>query len=577
MELSSLVVLLPVFQYIESNGDVAALVGESDLWRVLEFGHGQIGLSISLASLLSLSFSLLLLRQCFVFVRLRYMAWTKQTVIATLRATAFRTYLRTGSAYQDREEAGTIVSDLTVDMQRAVDHFFGHISFVGLIIVSITYFFSLLVLSVGLTALACCVFAFAFFLLRGQTAKAERNGREVVDSNQRMSAFLVERLKQARLVRLAGIEEAESARMDVLSMRQRDKLYRVFALLANIEIIMEPIIIGVSYIFLFTSVIVLGWSIEEIGLFLILVLRLLPVMKELARTWQSIRSTGGAFTTVTNRVHEMSDLSEPDKGTQPFRSIQSGLRFENVSFAYPSRNAERALVNLNLVIPAHKMTALVGPSGAGKSTLIDMIPRLRTPDKGAIFVDETPLDDIVLKELRAGIAYAPQSPQIFNMTLGEHIALGKEGASEEEIRWAAEIAGAWSFIERMPEGLDSIAGEGGNKLSGGQRQRLDLARALVRQAPLLLLDEPTSNLDADSEALFRDALARIMRETDTTVVIIAHRLSTVTMSDQIVVMQEGKVEATGSHADLANAKGWYTGAFAKQSIGSAAELSAAEI
>ena len=196
--------------------------------------------------------------------------------------------------------------------------------------------------------------------------------------------------------------------------------------------------------------------------------------------------------------------------------------------------------------------------------MIDLLPRIRRPASGSILFDSQDIDAFDLVSLRAGIAYAPQTPQVFNVPLIDHIRYGKADATEDDVHWAATVANATEFIEQMPDGFSTLAGEGGSRLSGGQRQRLDLARALVRRSPILLLDEPTSNLDATSEALFRDSLERLKRETNMTIIVIAHRLSTVAMADQIVVMQEGRVVAADSHERLREAGGWYADAFDKQ-------------
>jgi ABC-type multidrug transport system fused ATPase/permease subunit len=192
------------------------------------------------------------------------------------------------------------------------------------------------------------------------------------------------------------------------------------------------------------------------------------------------------------------------------------------------------------------------------------VPRLRDPTSGEIRFDDTPIQEFVTESLRAGIAFVPQEPQIFNITAAEHIRYGKEDASDAEVREAARLAGALSFIEALPQGFNTLLADGGKRLSGGQRQRIDIARALVRRAPILILDEPTSALDADAEAAFRDALQTLRRETDLTIIVIAHRLSTIADADQIVVLKKGKVEAVGSHAELIGGDNWYARAFKKQ-------------
>ena len=212
------------------------------------------------------------------------------------------------------------------------------------------------------------------------------------------------------------------------------------------------------------------------------------------------------------------------------------------------------------------MTALVGPSGAGKSTLIDILPRLRTPQKGEVLFDGVPQSEFSTESLRKAIGFAPQSPQIFNVSPAEHIRYGCPDASMDDIIGAAKGAQADEFIQRLPNGYNTPLGEEAIRLSGGQRQRLDLARALVSQAPVLVLDEPTSNLDADAEGRFRDALEHIRKERQITIIIIGHRLSTIQNADQIVVMQEGRISQVGNHDELISQGGWYARAYDKQKL-----------
>ena len=166
-----------------------------------------------------------------------------------------------------------------------------------------------------------------------------------------------------------------------------------------------------------------------------------------------------------------------------------------------------------------------------------------------------------LKDLRHLISYTPQSPQIFDVTVKGHILYGKTDATDGDVREAAYLSGAEGFINQMPQGFDTFLGEDGAKISGGQRQRLDLARALLRKSSILILDEPTSNLDVESEEMFNQALARIQKETDTTIIIVSHRLDSIMNADNIVVLNQGMVEAIGTHIELLGKKGWYSRAW----------------
>jgi len=287
-------------------------------------------------------------------------------------------------------------------------------------------------------------------------------------------------------------------------------------------------------------------------------------VKEVARTRQANRATRAAHKSITDRVVEMTAAREKAAGNRQFSKLGSVFQFEKVSFTYDKLSDKPALNDVNVRFEAGQLTALVGPSGAGKSTLIDLIPRLRRPDAGLIQIDGINIDEFTLDSLRAGISSAPQTPQIFNVSIAEHVRYGKPDATLDEVKRAAELANAAEFIDQLPDGYETIVGESGVRLSGGQRQRVDLARALVRLAPILLLDEPTSNQDADSEALFREALMRIRRETAITIIVIAHRLSTVAMADKIAVLQDGHITAEGTHEALLEQGGWYANAFRKQ-------------
>ena len=244
---------------------------------------------------------------------------------------------------------------------------------------------------------------------------------------------------------------------------------------------------------------------------------------------------------------------------------EKGVRLKNVAFSYESTD-DYALHGVDLFIPAKRCTALVGPSGSGKSTLINLLPRLRVPSSGEIFFDDVPIGQFTLNAVREAISYAPQSPQIFNVSAREHIHYGQPDADQAAIERAARLAGAHDFIMQLPDGYDTTLLEGGGRLSGGQRQRLDLARAILKPAKILILDEPTSNLDADAEIKFREALTRIKTETDLTIIIVGHHFGTLSVADQVAVLQEGKIVDVGSHEDLIKRGGWYANAYRKQSL-----------
>ncbi len=249
------------------------------------------------------------------------------------------------------------------------------------------------------------------------------------------------------------------------------------------------------------------------------------------------------------RVSDLLDAAPEDEGdVQGIAS--SEVRFERVVFRYPG-GAQTALDGLDLAIPPGATVALVGPSGAGKSTVAKLLSRLYDPDEGVIYLGGVPLREYRLEVLRRAVAVVPQDPTLFSGSVKENIRYAKLGASDAEVEKAARLANAEAFVRALPQSFDTEIGERGVKLSGGQKQRIAIARAILKEASLLVLDEATSSLDAESEAVIQDALAGLFcRRRAVTTLIIAHRLSTVRQADTIFVLDRGRLVEAGSHAEL---------------------------
>jgi ABC-type multidrug transport system fused ATPase/permease subunit len=245
-------------------------------------------------------------------------------------------------------------------------------------------------------------------------------------------------------------------------------------------------------------------------------------------------------------IEERGDAREP----QP---LKGEIKFENVAFAY-NKDAP-VLTDVNFEIKAGQMVGVVGPTGGGKSTIVSLIPRFYDPSAGKVSVDGVDIRDYKLHGLRNQIAYVLQETVLFRGTVAENIAYGRGSATRDEIVEAAKLANADEFIAKMPEGYDTMVGDRGDTLSGGQRQRIGIARALIRNNPILILDEPTAALDTESEQLVMEALERLMK--GRTVITIAHRLSTIRHSDKIVVLKGGVVAEEGTHDELMAKSGVY--------------------
>jgi ATP-binding cassette subfamily C protein CydD len=252
-------------------------------------------------------------------------------------------------------------------------------------------------------------------------------------------------------------------------------------------------------------------------------------------------------------ILDSSNTVEQKLPADPLALAQGNIRFDNVSYSYDGQRP--ALRNLTLVIPAGKKTALVGPSGAGKSTIAQLLMRFIQVDRGTISVNGIPLEKLSSQEWREQIAWVPQHPYLLNATVADNIRLGNPEASMQEVIKAAKLAHAHEFISTLPEQYEMMIGERGSRLSGGEAQRISLARAFLKDAPLLILDEATSFLDPAIEAQVLDAVAKLMK--GRTVLILAHRLSTVYDADQIVVLKQGRIVETGTHRELLRHSGLY--------------------
>lgn len=260
-------------------------------------------------------------------------------------------------------------------------------------------------------------------------------------------------------------------------------------------------------------------------------------------------------TVAAQRIFEVVDV-EPDIRSKPnaklVKEFSDSLEFRNVSFSY---DKEDVLKNINLKIERGKTVALVGPSGGGKSTLADLVPRFYDPTQGAVLLDGVELTEYDLESLRGLMGVVTQESILFNDTIFNNIAFGMDTAKEEDVIHAAKVANAHEFIMQTEDGYNSLIGDRGAKLSGGQRQRLAIARAVLKNPPILILDEATSALDSESERLVQDALTKLMQ--NRTSVVIAHRLSTIQHADEIIVIQDGEIVERGKHDDLVKGNGLY--------------------
>jgi subfamily B ATP-binding cassette protein MsbA len=476
-------------------------------------------------------------------------------MVRDLRRDAYRAILDQSTRYSSETSSGELMSRLLSDADQIQSAFGSRLAdFVqGLLTMALVlvYAFSLnLVLATAVlvvTPLVVVPIVANFRTLRRSSfAARERIGE--------MGALLGETLRGHRLIKTYAMEEFEGERFDAANRRYFAASRQTMRLQAINSPLMEILAgVGLALVFVYAAGQIHAGRMTVGGLlsFLAAILMLYKPLKDVTKTNIVLQVALAAAERLFAVIDGPADIVEKPDAVE-LAPFSRAVRWESVRFGY---GAEPVLEGLNLEIARGETVALVGASGAGKTTLVNLLPRLYDPTAGRVTFDGRDLRDATLKSLRRQVGLVTQETILFDTTVKENIAYGERRPDEGRIRAAARAAYADEFIERLPQGLDAPVGEGGGRLSGGQRQRLAIARAIYKDAPILILDEATSQLDGESEALVARALANLMR--GRTTLVIAHRLSTVRRADRIVVLDGGVIAEEGTHAELLTRLGLY--------------------
>lgn len=498
-------------------------------------------------------FGCILLKNCLSYSNAVLLHWLNARISDRLRSRIYQQLLSVSDRYLEQQDFGQLSNLLlteTWNTSRALGTLFGLIANACTILVFVIL---LQMLSWKLTLLVGLVIGLISLCIRWVTRSAKQIGQRAVEANSVLAARMWDGLAGMRVIRSFGREPYEQERFDRASRQVR----RTFLQLETISAAIGPLYEVLSALLLLSTLsIALLYqqaSLPTLLTFLFILYRLQPQVQ------QFDAARVGLIGWISSVQAVMAFLNRSDKpyirsGNVPFQALQQGITFNQVEFSYNPQDS-LALNNISLHIPRGKTTAFIGPSGAGKSTLIHLICRFYEPTAGEITIDRHPLPDLKLVDWRNRIAIVSQDVHMFSTSVRANIAYGKLDATDTEIVAAAKLANADDFIQQLPQGYDTPVGDRGVRLSGGQRQRIALARAIVRDPDILILDEATNALDSIAEHVIQDALNVLSH--DRTVIIIAHRLSTIEHADQIVVLENGCIAEQGARDDLLQQQGLF--------------------
>ena len=477
--------------------------------------------------------------------------WVGRKVVNDLRSAVFGQYLRLPQQFYDKNSSGGLISRITYDIEQMANGVSKNFVLIIREALSIVFYLAVMFYWSWQLALAAFVaFPLIGLIIRLVNKRFRRIGHGIQRSIADITQTVEEVVKGHKIVKIFKGQKQEKDKFakNIKTNRQLQvKIVATQEVMSSINLMLVAVALSFIMYVAATS----DMSAANFMSFMMAMLALMPTIKNLSAVFSTIQTTLAAADSV---MHVLQESPEKDTGADAFSAEQVGFEFKQVSFTYDSETT--ALNDISLNITAGESVAFVGASGGGKTTLVNLVPRFYDVTQGEILINGHNIQAYTLSSLRDHISVVSQEVVLFNDTVKNNIAYGSQAdSSDEDIIKAAQQANALSFIEELPDGFETELGDNGTRLSGGQRQRIAIARAILKNAPVLILDEATSALDTESEKRIQQALEKLM--VGRTTLVIAHRLSTIENVDKVVVLNQGQVAQTGTHSQLMAEPGIY--------------------
>ncbi|MEM7530315.1 MAG: ABC transporter ATP-binding protein [Pseudomonadota bacterium] len=523
--------MLPIVSIVLGTEEQGAGASTEAVFRWLDWA----GIPAEAPLLLAFAVLAILLKNALTFLAMIYVGYSVAHISTSIRRRFVDRLLEVRLSYLADEPAGAITNALSVDATRAGNAYLAVANFIVQALQALIYVGVALFVSWQVTLVALGAGLGIAFLLRYFIRKARNAGRRQTQHTSDFTATLADGLNNLKPLRAMERQRHVSALLGHSVERLRKALRRQVVAKHALKNINEVLAAAIMAAGLALAVGFLEIPGTELVVLALLLVQLVSTINKAQREYQNAVILESAYYNVLDRIDAAAAAREIDSGTA-LPVLEQGCRFESVSFSHPDRPV---LHDVTLEFPVNRTTVLTGPSGAGKTTVTDLVLGFITPSSGRILIDGRPLSEISLRAWRRTIGYVPQELVLFNETVFENIALGDPEIGESDVRAALKVAGGLAFVDALPEGLATVVGEKGARLSGGQRQRIALARALVLQPKLLILDEVTSALDPSSEAEIVENIRALKGKT--TIIAITHRSALLDIADRTYALAEGRI------------------------------------